>query len=108
MIHIGSKIKEVFKSRGITAKEFGKRINTSRENVYGIFNRESVDTKLLVKISKALDHNFFQYYITKEELYPDIEMLEQKVEAAEKEITYLRKINNLLEKEIKEKEASAS
>ena len=104
MIHIGSKIKEVFKSRGITAKEFGKRITTSRENVYGIFNRESVDTKLLVKISKALDHNFFQYYITKEELYPDIEMLEQKIEAAEKEIAYLRKINNLMEKEILDRE----
>ena len=104
MIHIGSKIREVFKSRGITAKEFGKRISTSRENVYGIFGRESVDTKLLVKISKALDHNFFQYYITKEELYPDIEMLEQKIEAADKEITYLRKINKLLEKEMKDRE----
>lgn len=64
MVHIGEEIKKVFDERGISVSEFGRRISTSRENVYGIFKRETIDTGLLVKISKVLDHDFFRYYTT--------------------------------------------
>ena len=47
----------------MTISEFGRRINTHRRNVYDIFNRESVDTALLMKISQILEHNFFETII---------------------------------------------
>ncbi|MFH2142880.1 MAG: hypothetical protein ABIJ97_10685 [Bacteroidota bacterium] len=50
------------KEKGLSVTEFGKRINTHRRNVYDIFKRESVDTELLQKISKVLEHDFFKYY----------------------------------------------
>lgn len=61
-IHIGKKIKEVTDEMGIKPTEFGRRINKSRETVYNIFTRKSIDTSLLEKISAVLKHDFFQYY----------------------------------------------
>jgi len=61
-INIGSKIKQVFDKKGMTVSEFGRRINKSRENVYSIFKRKSIDTGLLQTISEILEHDFFQYY----------------------------------------------
>lgn len=62
MIHIGIEIKKTFDKTGMTVSELGRRISISRENVYGIFKRQTIDTGLLIKISKALDYDFFQYY----------------------------------------------
>ena len=61
-VHIGKLIKQSVKERGITVSEFARRINTSRENVYGIFKRQSVDTTLLQKAGKVLGKDFFGYY----------------------------------------------
>jgi len=61
-IIIGSKIKQVFDKKGMSVSEFGRRINKSRENVYSIFRRRTIDTGLLQKISTVLEHDFFQYY----------------------------------------------
>lgn len=99
MIHIGNQIKEIFDTKDLTVSEFARRIDTSRENVYGIFKRKSIDTNLLIKISTVLDHNFFQYFVNKEEIYPEVENLSKRLEASEKEIQYLKKINELLERE---------
>ena len=62
IINIGSKIKSIVSKKGMTVSEFGRRINKSRENVYSIFKRKSIDTALLLKISEVLEHDFFQYY----------------------------------------------
>lgn len=61
-VHIGNKIKAVVTKKGMTVSEFGRRINKSRENVYSIFKRKSIDTALLTTIGKVLEHDFFQYY----------------------------------------------
>jgi transcriptional regulator with XRE-family HTH domain len=61
-VHIGNKIKSIVNKNGMSVSEFGRRINKSRENVYSIFRRKSIDTALLSTISKVLDHDFFQYY----------------------------------------------
>ncbi len=58
-LHIGHLVKTVFDESGLTVAEFAKRIYCDRTNVYKIFARRSLDTALLVKISKALQHNFF-------------------------------------------------
>lgn len=98
MLHIGEKIQKIFRESGLTVAEFARRIDTSRENVYGIFKRKSIDTQLLRRISDVLDHNFFKYYIKPEELYPEIESLQRRLQVADQEIEYLKKINKLLEK----------
>jgi transcriptional regulator with XRE-family HTH domain len=43
-IHIGNQIKSVLESRGLSVTEFAKRINKSRENIYSIFTRKTIDT----------------------------------------------------------------
>lgn len=59
-LHIGQMIKAVFDESGMTVAEFARRIHCERTNVYKIFNRQSVDVEILVKISDALEHNFFE------------------------------------------------
>ena len=62
-LHIGEIIKEIAKRKRLGPTEFGNLINTSKQNIYGIYKRPSIDTELLHKISVALDHNFFKYYL---------------------------------------------
>jgi len=63
-IHIGERIKQRAKELRIGPTELGRMINTSKQNVYGIFRRESIDTALLEKLGKALKYDFFTLYIT--------------------------------------------
>ncbi len=58
--HIGRLVKSVFDRSGLSVSEFARRIYCERTNVYTIFNRSSIDVDLLVRISKALDYNFFE------------------------------------------------
>lgn len=58
--HIGQRIKSVFDEQEMTVSEFGRLIHCERTNVYAIFHRSSIDVELLVRISKALNHNFFE------------------------------------------------
>jgi hypothetical protein len=60
--HIGKLIRAVFDTSGMTITALAKKIKTTRQNVYGIFERDSIDTFLLVKISKELKHDFFIYF----------------------------------------------
>ena len=46
----------------MTVVDFAEKINKTRTVVYDIFKRDSVDSILLNKISRVLNHNFFQYY----------------------------------------------
>jgi hypothetical protein len=61
-MHIGGKIKERAKELRIGPTELGRMIKTSKQNVYSIFERDSIDTALLQKLSKALEFDFFTYY----------------------------------------------
>lgn len=36
------------------------RLNCGRNNIYNISNRKSVDPDLLIRISRILQHDFFQ------------------------------------------------
>lgn len=61
MIHIGSRIKEIFdlQPRGCTVVWLAQRLHCRRGNVYDIFSRSTIDTELLFRLSKILRHNFF-------------------------------------------------
>ena len=61
-IHIGQQIKIVFETKGISVTEFARRINKSRENMYSIFSRKTIDSGLLLAISRVLEFDFFKLY----------------------------------------------
>ncbi len=61
-VHIGSHIEKVLREQGRSVSWFAKQINCERTNVYSIFNRSTIDTDLLLRISKVLSYNFFQLY----------------------------------------------
>ena len=67
-IHIGKLIKEIAKKKRLSQEAIGKMINTTKQNVGNIFRRKSIDTELLLKISEALEVNFFEYYYNEEPL----------------------------------------
>lgn len=46
---------------------FAKKISRSRNVVYDIFERESIDTQLLNKIGKVLNCDFFSLYSIQKE-----------------------------------------
>ena len=56
---IGQLIKEEVERKGLSVKEFAEKICYKRANVYKIYDKISLDTALLGRISKVLDHNFF-------------------------------------------------
>ncbi len=63
-MHIGEKIKARAKELRIGPTELARAIKTSKQNVYGIYLRETIDTGLLMKLGKALEFDFFAYYGT--------------------------------------------
>lgn len=63
-MHIGEKVKARAKELRIGPTELARKIRTSKQNVYGIYSRESIDTALLQKLCKALEFDFFAYYGT--------------------------------------------
>lgn len=72
-IHIGSIIRNKLEESSLSIAEFAERINRTRPTVYDIFNRKSIDTDLLVKISEVLDYDFLQeVYLEKEKDLPEI------------------------------------
>lgn len=94
-IHIGNEIKNVFDKRGFSITEFSKRIKTSRENVYSIFTRKTIDTGLLLTISDVLEFDFFSLYVNSINPTKDSE-----IDRLRKEIEYLQEINSLLKSKL--------
>lgn len=60
--HIGHRIEKVLREQGRSVSWFAQQICCERTNVYSIFHRASIDTELLVRISKVLSYNFFEEY----------------------------------------------
>lgn len=120
-IHIGKRIKEELYKQDIPVSTFARKINRSRNVVYDIFERESIDTALLNKIGLILRLDFFSMYseqkeYKKEGIYPayvkdekssynsvsdQLKIIEKKLELLQDENTYLKKIIGLLEEKTK-------
>ena len=58
--HFGQLIKAEIKAQGRTVTWFAHAIHCDRTNVYKIFNCSHLDTELLFRISRVLNHNFLQ------------------------------------------------
>jgi hypothetical protein len=116
-IHIGKKIKEELYKQKLSVSTFAKKINRTRNVVYDIFERESVDTDLLNKIGKILNCDFFSVYSAQKEYAQDgiksfnlrepeagynkraeeASVLHQQNLLLKNEIIYLKKIISLME-----------
>ena len=62
MIDIGPIIKQKLKEIKKTIVWLAENLSCSRTNVYKIFNKRSVDTADLLRISDILDFDFFELY----------------------------------------------
>lgn len=117
--HIGELIKKRAKERRIGPTELGKLINTSKQNVYGIFKRQSIDTELLRKLSEALEYDFFYDYVKTlsfydktgqmnsaeirkevEECKTELDQRNQEIDVLKRENDFIRRINELLEEKV--------
>ena len=67
-VHIGNIIKGIVKDKGMPVKAFADNLGFSRRNAYEIFNKTTIDTGLLVKVSKILNKNLFLYYLSDSDL----------------------------------------
>lgn len=59
---IGLIIKEELASQERTVSWFARKIHMDRSNVYRLFEKNSVDTDLLRRISQVLRRDFFSLY----------------------------------------------
>lgn len=59
---IGPIIKTILKDRGHTVVWFAEHLHCSRTNVYKIFDKYSISTDELMKISSILNYDFFRLY----------------------------------------------
>jgi hypothetical protein len=61
-IHIGTLIQNKMKEERRSASWLAKQINCECRNVYRIFEKQSIDSALLLQISLVLQTDFFAYY----------------------------------------------
>lgn len=61
-VYIGKAIKERLEELKMTKTEFGRLIGVPQQHVNRIFERETIETKKLIKICRALDFNFFALF----------------------------------------------
>ncbi|MCH5346841.1 MAG: XRE family transcriptional regulator [Muribaculaceae bacterium] len=64
-IFIGRLIENELRRQQRSVVWLSQQLECNRTNVYKIFERRSIDAELLLKISRALDHNFFEHYTTR-------------------------------------------
>ena len=61
-IHIGHLIQAQLKADKRSVGWLSREIGCTRNHVYKIFNKASLDSDLIFRIAKAMNFNFFQYY----------------------------------------------
>lgn len=59
MEHIGQLIGQELRRQERSVAWFARQLSCDRSNIYRIFQKESIDTYLLVRISIILQYNFF-------------------------------------------------
>lgn len=58
-IHLGQLIKTELERQERSVSWFAQKLSCDRSNVYRLFQKESIDTHLLARISIILNYNFF-------------------------------------------------
>ena len=61
-VHIGKEIKAELLRQERGVSWLAEKLHCDRTNMYDIFKREGIDTRLLERISIILNRNFFSLY----------------------------------------------
>ncbi len=61
-MHIGERIRQELDRQDKTVVWFARQLAYSRTNIYKIFDRPSIDTGVLLRISRVLHYDFFDLY----------------------------------------------
>ncbi len=59
MLNIGQEIKNELERQERSISWFARKLGCNRMTVYRIFSKNSIDTMMLIRISKLLNRNFF-------------------------------------------------
>lgn len=62
MIPIGKLIQKKMEEKELTVVWLSKEVPCSRANIYKLFNKTTIDTEMLFRISHIIGFDFFQYY----------------------------------------------
>lgn len=99
-MHVGQRIKERAEELQIAAPSLADMIGTTKQNMYSIFKRASVDTELLKLLGKALKFNFFAWLAENEDLGTNEEQGAYGI--SQKEISALKEENQSLKIQVQE------
>lgn len=61
-MHIGKEIRRKLEERHRTVVWFAEKLSYTRANIYKIFDKSSIDTEFLLRVSEVLDFDFFALY----------------------------------------------
>lgn len=61
-LHIGHCIKARLEKDGRTTVWLAQQLGCHRTNLYKIYEKQTIDTGILLRISKILGYNFFKLY----------------------------------------------
>jgi hypothetical protein len=59
-MHIGERIKEVMTQQRVSVISVAREIECERTNIYNIYARKDINTKLLEQFCVILNHDFFK------------------------------------------------
>ncbi|MBI4931000.1 MAG: helix-turn-helix domain-containing protein [Bacteroidetes bacterium] len=109
-IHIGNMIKVRMKEMRLSPTEFAKRLGYSLPGTTSIFERQTMQTDVLLKVCKALDYDFFKHYVSSDLIQDDgkkviedaalqkeLDACKTEIADLKKELEYLKKIVRLYE-----------
>jgi plasmid maintenance system antidote protein VapI len=60
-LHMGCIIKQYIVEKGISVGKLATKMSCSPRNIYNLYERESINTQTLERLSMALGHNFGKY-----------------------------------------------
>ena len=61
-MHIGNILRERLKQDGKSVVWLARELGCHRTNIYNLFDKYSIDTQLLERISIIMHYNFFELY----------------------------------------------
>jgi len=103
-MNIGEKIKEIADKRNLSQKMVGDLINENQQNVGNDYKKSSLSFDKLLIYSKALDHNFIQYYYNDEpfKTYREEECKkwDEKIDSLEEQLDQANRLISLQEETI--------
>ncbi len=96
-LHIGSKIEQEVRKKGIKTKAIAHFLKRNRSYVYRLYKRQSLPTGELERFSELLKRNFFEEWVEVQ----DVSALEEQLVA--QKVDYEKRIADLERRHLEEK-----